>query len=227
MFLNPVTLSSISLIDLFSDECDPIFKKQFEEELMEHQDIVFLRGHDIYTNLFNKTHGMFKYALSHPKSYTHILKTDDDVYIRTSKLLELIWDSEHGPYMKWVYKGNIENNNGYQPFRDPASKWYQSYEELTDEMIQNMIGTHYAAGWGYLVSRDVAFHAMKKIYRWEQDSSQAPAWRYKFNNLEDIMFGFLVSDFASVDYDGRFKTPFQICDPSTTVILFFSLFRWI
>lgn len=39
-------------------------------------------GQDIYRYLPNKTLQLFKYALSSPCKFTHIMKTDDDVYIR-------------------------------------------------------------------------------------------------------------------------------------------------
>ncbi|KXZ53750.1 hypothetical protein GPECTOR_6g667 [Gonium pectorale] len=50
-------------------------------------DLVFVPGLDTYRNLPNKTLRMLQLALSSPRLYTHIVKCDDDVYVRPYKLL--------------------------------------------------------------------------------------------------------------------------------------------
>ncbi|KAH7622590.1 hypothetical protein NADE_005175 [Nannochloris sp. 'desiccata'] len=61
-----------------------------EEEVVAHNDIVILRGKDTYFNLPNKTFRMFRYTLAHPSEYTHVLKADDDTWVRMHKVLEYL-----------------------------------------------------------------------------------------------------------------------------------------
>jgi hypothetical protein len=67
-----------------------------EEEVVAHNDTVFLRGKDFYTNLPNKTFRMLRYALAHPAEYTHVLKADDDTWVRMHKVLEYLYEKESG-----------------------------------------------------------------------------------------------------------------------------------
>ncbi|KAL6766987.1 hypothetical protein ACKKBG_A38130 [Auxenochlorella protothecoides x Auxenochlorella symbiontica] len=60
------------------------------EELAQHGDIVIVRGPDTYMDLPNKTFRMLRFGHAHPKGYTHILKTDDDCYLRVSHLLKAL-----------------------------------------------------------------------------------------------------------------------------------------
>ena len=190
---------------------------RLKKEIREHGDIAFIRQRDVYENLFNKTHSMLKYYLSHPAKYTHVLKTDEDVYVRIKKVLNSLNDEHMVPRMRHVYKGYIENQRGFKPFRDPMSKWYQPYGEFDADMAKEVTGTLYLAGWGYVLSRDVAFHALKRYQKWELTPTTAPRWQHKFHNLEDIMVGILVSNYVSPDSDYRFKPSWRKCTPATAV----------
>jgi len=53
-------------------------------------DMVIVPGKEAYRLLPEKTLRLMHYGLSSPCNYTHILKTDDDVYLRPSALLDII-----------------------------------------------------------------------------------------------------------------------------------------
>jgi len=186
------------------------------EELSRHGDIVVVRGRDLYENLPNKTLGILKYALSSPERYTHVLKTDEDCYVRVHKLMDIL-DPPDGPQMENMYKGCMENRGGFFPIRDPKSKWYLRYDELDDYTAQPIRGTKYLAGWGYIVTRDVALHAMKKVYAWDNKLENVPLW-YPVMKWEDVLMGILVSDKVSYpDSDFHFKAAWRACTNETAI----------
>lgn len=61
-----------------------------EAEVREYNDTVVVRGHDTYLNLPNKTFRLFRYALAHPEGFTHVLKADDDTWVRMHRLIEAL-----------------------------------------------------------------------------------------------------------------------------------------
>eukprot|EP00210_Caulerpa_lentillifera_P004964 g4738.t1 len=186
------------------------------EEADLYDDLVLVRGLDVYDNLPNKTFGMLKYTLAASQKYTHFLKTDDDSYVRVHKLLESLHDG-NGFKMDRVYKGCLENRSGFYPIRDTNSKWYLKYDEFDDFMAQPIRGTKYLAGWGYVLSRDVMFHAMKKVYSWDNDITVAPSW-YLRMKWEDVMMGALVADLIPFpDADFRFKAAWRACTNETAI----------
>jgi hypothetical protein len=67
-----------------------IVAKDLETELERHSDLAIVPGVEDYFRLPEKTISMMRYALSSSCEYTHILKTDDDVYLRTAYLLDVI-----------------------------------------------------------------------------------------------------------------------------------------
>ena len=48
------------------------------------------------------------------------------------------------------------------------------YELLPDSAVP--FGVKYAAGWGYLLSRDMVMHVVKKVNYWQAQPDKAPAW---------------------------------------------------
>lgn len=61
-----------------------------QEEARQHNDTVVVRGADTYRQLPNKTVRLLRYAVAHPRRYTHVLKTDDDCYVRLPHLLKAL-----------------------------------------------------------------------------------------------------------------------------------------
>ncbi len=65
-----------------------------KEEIIAHNDTVVLRGKDAYLNLPNKTFRMLRYILADPREYTHVLKADDDTWVRMHKVLEYLQEKQ-------------------------------------------------------------------------------------------------------------------------------------
>ena len=51
---------------------------------------------------------------------------------------------------------------------------HMPYELLPDSAVP--FGVKYAAGWGYLLSRDMVTHVVKKVNYWQAQPDKAPAW---------------------------------------------------
>lgn len=60
--------------------------------------------------------------MSSPNQYTHLLKTDDDCYVRMHKIFEALRSQNGGYMMSNLYMGCLENRGGFQPIRDHQSK---------------------------------------------------------------------------------------------------------
>lgn len=193
-------------------------REKLREEIREYDDIVVLRGDDSYNGLSNKTMGMMKYYLSDPEKYTHFLKADDDIYVRIDRLVQTVTKEPFGAYMEYVYKGCMANPNGLELVRDPASKWYFSYEEISKETEEEITGTGYIPGWAYLLSRDNVFHMMNKVYYWEHNPGTAPQWHKRMKGIEDAMTGIFLKDrMDHPDYDDRFLPTWKACVPDAVV----------
>ena len=54
-------------------------------------------------------------------------------------------------------------------------------------------GKKYLAGWGYVLSRDVAAHVVRRTLRWERMPDEAPAW-YPGLHWEDVLVGFVAGE---------------------------------
>ena len=91
--------------------------------------------------------------------------------------------------MTGVYMGCVENWGGFYPIRDPSSKWYVSEEQLPDSAIP--FGVKYAAGWGYLLSRDLVERVAWRTNVWHARPEQAPAW-YSLLAWEDVLVGMVL-----------------------------------
>ena len=51
----------------------------------------------------------------------------------------------------------------------------------------------YLAGWGYLLSRDVAQHVVNATSAWDRTPGQAPGW-YAGLHWEDVLIGLIASE---------------------------------
>jgi len=148
---------------------------------------------DSYGHLPNKTAWMIHWAITHTstfmqlnqhnitsypsKSAEHLeppediispwryfLKIDSDCYL---KLANLSKEYESGNLINFVkgleltgvYTGAIEARSGFYPVRTRGSKWYVSYEDYP----KGSPHTKYIAGWGYLLSYDLAFEVARHL----------------------------------------------------------------
>lgn len=84
--------------------------RNLRPEAEANSDIVVVRGTEEYRNLPNKTLRLLRYALSSAKQWTHVLKTDDDCYVRGPALVSTLrlpagTGSEGGFRSSGVYTG--------------------------------------------------------------------------------------------------------------------------
>ncbi len=51
----------------------------------------------------------------------------------------------------------------------------------------------YLAGWGYMLSNDVALHIVRSTLRWERSPAEAPGW-YQGLHWEDVLVGVIAGE---------------------------------
>eukprot|EP01025_Chloroclados_australasicus_P061938 TRINITY_DN8133_c0_g2_i2.p1 TRINITY_DN8133_c0_g2~~TRINITY_DN8133_c0_g2_i2.p1 ORF type:complete len:529 (-),score=40.85 TRINITY_DN8133_c0_g2_i2:1299-2885(-) len=173
-------------------------------------DMVVVPGKDTYINLPNKTIRLIIYALSSAREFTHILKTDDDCYIRVNQLVTSL-----SSRFEKVYTGCVENRNGFMPVRDTHSKWFLSEERLPDKDVP--WGVRYIAGWGYVLSRDVAAYFVQRIWYYRERPERAPKW-FEPMDWEDVLVGLIVADVVGMPDDNPgFKPGWRSCTNMTLI----------
>eukprot|EP01023_Acetabularia_acetabulum_P038493 TRINITY_DN3691_c0_g1_i6.p3 TRINITY_DN3691_c0_g1~~TRINITY_DN3691_c0_g1_i6.p3 ORF type:complete len:322 (-),score=52.55 TRINITY_DN3691_c0_g1_i6:1598-2527(-) len=188
-----------------------------EKEAKQHNDIFFVPGLDSYRNLPNKTLRLLQYALSSPCDYTHIMKTDDDVYIRMTNLMQLLHENEHDSKFYTGSMAGIDRppgQHGFQPVRNTASKWYVSYEELPEEVSPT--GVPYAEGWGYILARDGAAYVLDKVQGVVGGQEESWAW-WGHMPWEDVMIGAILRNVSNIQHCTGFKSAWGVCTQDTIV----------
>ncbi|KAL4451696.1 hypothetical protein ABPG75_007358 [Micractinium tetrahymenae] len=119
------------------------------------------------------------------------------------------------PRMTGVYMGCLENRGGYFPIRDKASKWFIGYDALPDSAVPFAI--KYLAGWGLVLSRDMADHAVRSANLFLQQGDAAPAW-FRSLPFEDVMLGMLLMDAVEAPQDHTsFRAAWRSCGTTTAV----------
>lgn len=277
-----------------------------QKEIVSNGDIVVLKGKDTYINLREKTFNMMKYFSLLPAFYTHLVKIDDDVWLRPSPLINSLYESKpidvfneltdvqvmaiaeqiwkvdiqtfetaradhffdpdtelikphgafetskvvHGsgfysrsndtdmknqlkawlgvrsdeiaiiylpiferPRMNQVYMGCVENKYGFEPIRDPSSKWFIPHHEISTGDYRP--GVQYAAGWGYILSRDNVEYIASTADEYDKQGENAPTWFRKIP-WEDVLVGFLLTNVTRVEHNDGFKPAWtRFCKPDT------------
>ncbi|KAL6758906.1 hypothetical protein V8C86DRAFT_1400075 [Haematococcus lacustris] len=124
---------------------------------------------------------------------------------------------------------------GYKPIRNPDCKWYMDPDLFPDPSLP--VGTQYAVGWAYLMSRDTVQTALRVAAGWELQPHRAPVW-WGVLPWEDVMVGALLreagwqqtsglpqpgasgsvsnafAEFRVWDHKG-FRQPYASCGPNT------------
>ena len=119
------------------------------------------------------------------------------------------------PRMEGLYLGCVEVRQGFQPIRDPRSKWYIPKEDLPDDVVP--WGVLYLAGWGYVLSRDLAQHVVEKVNRYEAAPATAPPW-YPLIHWEDVLVGLLLEDVVPAPQSHpAFRPAWRSCATDTAV----------
>lgn len=64
-----------------------------QEEVNSNRDVVILKGKDTYTNLPEKSFNLMRYFAKLPSVYTHLVKTDDDTWLRPDSLIKSLYET--------------------------------------------------------------------------------------------------------------------------------------
>ncbi|KAL4425861.1 hypothetical protein ABPG75_009877 [Micractinium tetrahymenae] len=212
-------------------------------EIQRHADIIIVPGADIYRNLPSKTLQLLHYALSSECKFTHVLKTDDDVYLRPQMLWDIIQTGHYNfsvevqhdgssafdgkpatfyqaPWMNSMYVGQIGSVKpggvypGWRPYRDPRFKWYLSEQDLPDEIAP--LGVRWLSGWGYMLSRDLVEFLVNTAFMYAAIPEKQPKWWGRMP-WEDIMVGAMLGSVARVHHHDGFKAAWEECDRLTVL----------
>lgn len=134
------------------------------DEVEEEGDMVVVPGLDAYRNLSNKTLRVLEYGLLSPCNFTHIMKIDDDTYLRPAQLLKVLKETgRSGRQDLYLGAKAGKGNNTYRvytPNRDPKHRWYLSEEELPLSAEPQKVQYHH--GWAYVLSRKTAARVVGK-----------------------------------------------------------------
>ena len=190
----------LSTPDAGASDADAVRALLREELQGGHDDILLLNDAvERYENLPQKTIETLRYMGVSACGYTHVLKTDDDVYVRAAGVLSLLGYQHAGWHvpqmfheeMTGVYVGYVELQGGFRPVRDRQSKWYLSRQEWPDGVRP----VKYAAGWGYVLSKDLSEYAVEKMDYYKSIAGlperhpDLPVYYGGLLKLEDVMIG--------------------------------------
>ncbi|KAK3106832.1 hypothetical protein FSP39_000868 [Pinctada imbricata] len=146
-------------------------QQQLELENIEYRDIIQEDFIDSYRNLTHKTVMAFKWATTFCNHSRFFMKTDDDMYVNTRNLLEIV--ATHNSDLQTSVGGTCMGRG--KPHRNQHSKYYASVESYP---LQHYPG--FCSGTGYITSMNAAV----QIYEMSKN--------IKFFHLEDVYIGLCV-----------------------------------
>ncbi|KAG1687817.1 Beta-1,3-galactosyltransferase 1 [Nymphon striatum] len=132
-----------------SHKINSSFQNTIETESKIYKDIIQGNFTDSYRNITIKSLFLLSWAKSHCKNAEYIMSSDDDTFINSKNMK--------------TFLNSLKSNKGVlvgirvksaRPYRQPASKWYASYESYREEFYPPFL-----TGSGYIMSADV----MKKL----------------------------------------------------------------
>lgn len=124
---------------------DELMFDSLRREAAAEGDVVVLPSiWESYHNITYQTLEVLRFAAA-DRDTTHVLKADDDSYVRLDRLLARI---EAAPNSR-MFMGAIEDPGG-GPHRDPTSQWYITTQEWPSERYPP-----WAHGAGYVLSQDL------------------------------------------------------------------------
>uniref|UniRef100_A0A1B0GIK7 Hexosyltransferase n=1 Tax=Lutzomyia longipalpis TaxID=7200 RepID=A0A1B0GIK7_LUTLO len=136
---------------------------ELEQESSIHGDLIRGNFIDSYRNLTLKTLAMLEWTLTYCPMTPYLLKTDDDMFINTERLLNFL--EAHREDRRKIF-GRIAKNS--QPHRNSDSKWY-----LPEESYRYLVYPDFAAGPIYLLTGDILVDlyqtALKTPFLWLED----------------------------------------------------------
>ncbi|XP_059612799.1 beta-1,3-galactosyltransferase 5-like [Phlebotomus argentipes] len=138
------------------------------EVALRHENSVhgdLIRGNfvDSYKNLTLKTLSMLEWTLTFCPSTPYLLKTDDDMFVNTKRVMQFLED--HSQDAGLIF-GKIARKS--QPHRNTDSKWY-----LPEETFKHYMFPDFAFGPIYLLTGDTVMDlyktALKTPFLWLED----------------------------------------------------------
>ncbi|XP_052080726.1 beta-1,3-galactosyltransferase 5-like [Mytilus californianus] len=156
--------SSIRYVFVVARNTNSDHKKELQEEIDEHKDIVQFDFIDSYKNLTFKTVSSFKWIIAVCPRASYVLKIDDDMWLNKKALTSVL---EHG-----AVKGSIGGNchRGEPPIRDPGNKYYIPWSSYPYGIYPPFCsGTAYVVDFQVMkgivnVSKDVPYFPLEDIY---------------------------------------------------------------
>lgn len=130
---------------LLGDSGNEKISAKVVEESFKHGDILQENFQDSYINLTVKIQMGMKWVSMYCPQAEYILKTDDDVFVSLSNIVQLL---EKAP-RKNYYTGYVYT--GTKPLREKKYKWY-----ISEEQYPRSIFPPYCCGIGYILSGDLA-----------------------------------------------------------------------
>ena len=199
-------------------------REQLREEMRGNpgkSDIVLLNyAPETYKGLTYKTIGIMRYLKHSSCAFTHVLKVDDDIYVRVAGVLEMLgirnseWPHALGYDEVYAQRAGAQFNRtvlgqihykGFKPNRDPASKWFVPYAVLPDS--EKLPRVEWPAGWSYILSRDLGEYIVNRSDLYEsllldkRTEKSVPHW-YKplmqIVGIEDVTVGFFLTELGVV-----------------------------
>ncbi|XP_073973117.1 beta-1,3-galactosyltransferase 5 isoform X2 [Rhodnius prolixus] len=156
-------------------------KELLEAEMKEFGDIVQGTFQDTYRNLTYKHTMGLKWVAYHCPGARYILKTDDDIFVNTPYLLEIIKNDLSPLGGRRLLLCNVMK--GVRAKRTYRSKWRVSPVEYPERWYPD-----YCAGWVILYTPDVAFTlyraAQQTPYFWIDDV-HITGTHFTINSLDD------------------------------------------
>jgi galactosylxylosylprotein 3-beta-galactosyltransferase len=140
--------------------------RRVASEHERHGDLLQLDVSDDYRNLTAKTAGGLVWAGDEALGARHVLKTDDNAFVR----LDLLLDELRAAPATRFYWGNFRAD---EPTHNPNSRWYDSNWTMCDTTVP------YAFGGGYVLSGDLARYVRTNaplLRHWVSEDLSVGAW---------------------------------------------------
>jgi hypothetical protein len=121
------------LFVLGSSESYSVENRVIEED-DKHNDLIQWKFIDSYYNCTLKAIGILRWTLFYCKNVKFIMKTDDDILVNPLMLNKFFADITS---LKNAIYGRIAK--GWEPKRNPTSKWYLSYETYPQSILPDFM----------------------------------------------------------------------------------------
>ena len=122
-----------------------------EQEFSQYGDLIWMHSRETYRRIVFKTLALYNAFGRNLRNYRHLLKTDDDSYVRLGAIEAL----SAGKHKNISYWGQCKS--GGKVLREEGHRWY-----VSPTTFRNDTYPPYAMGGGYALSQDFVHCAMEK-----------------------------------------------------------------